>query len=104
MICPECQGEKRIAILPKIVKGIRITDVGCHRCDGTGVVDDRALFWVLLGESLRNLMIQNRITLREGAAMLGVSAMDLSNARIGKVDPTETYNRMRDAINARRTA
>lgn len=93
MICPDCDGKKEIAILPKTAKnGKIITSMPCGRCNQTGKVSRRMSEWIKLGSSLRSYRIEANITLREFSKKTGISASIISKAERGLMDPMDFAN------------
>ena len=87
MICPDCNGEKEVKIFPKLVNGKVICSLPCSRCNQTGIVPDIQAEWILRGKGRREERRSRKVTLRDEALRLNVSALDLSNAERGMVDP-----------------
>jgi len=89
MICPDCQGAKEIAIIPKYNRyGQFIDSIPCYRCEESGEVPDVQETWIHLGNTMRKDRLQRGNTLRKEAEMLGIDAVILSNAERGITDPT----------------
>ncbi len=93
MICPDCNGEKKIAILPKIAKnGKVLTSIPCDRCNQTGKISKKMAEWIKLGANLRSYRIEANITLRELSKRTEVDASIISKAERGLMDPMEFAN------------
>lgn len=87
MNCPDCNGEKEVKIFPKLVNGKIICTLPCDRCNQSGTVPDIQEIWIHLGKSMRKDRVQRKQTLRDAAEVLGISALHLSQAERGMIDP-----------------
>ncbi len=93
MICPDCNGEKKIAILPKIAKnGKVLTSIPCDRCNQTGKISKRMAAWIKQGAYLRSQRINAKLTLREFSKRTEVDASIISKAERGLMDPIDFAN------------
>lgn len=88
MICPACKGEKELAVFPtRASDGQIITSISCYRCEESGEVPDIQAEWIPLGKKLREDRISRKVILRQEAINLGISALTLSEAERGMIDP-----------------
>ena len=88
MICPACKGKKELAVFPiPSSDGQVITSISCYRCEESGEVPDIQAEWIILGEKLREERLSRKVILRDEANRLGISALTLSEAERGMIDP-----------------
>lgn len=101
--CPNCRGEGHYRAFVECTdtnkSGLR--SVMCRDCNGTGTITSERLTWMVRGNSLVEVMRKNGITLRRGAEDLGISLTALSDARTGRVDPTDILTRMTALVTPR---
>ena len=87
MICPACQGKKKILGLFPIKDGEcfnpPIVEVSCSHCNGTGVVDDKTPQWIKEGEKLREARLHADMNLRDASKSLNVDVSHLSHMELG---------------------
>ena len=70
MICPRCNGEKKLtAVFPVKVRG---QEIPCRTCNGTGEIDTARLGRIAAGSILRQARIDAGYGLRAFAEKLGV--------------------------------
>ena len=84
VICPECDGRKRSMAHLNTTSGHRWECVSCLSCDGMGHVRQGELDKWRDGERMRVDRKARKVTLREEAARLGISAKELSDREWGR--------------------
>lgn len=90
MICPDCDGTRRvIASHVRYGDGSGATNVSlrCSRCIGKGVVPDEMAEWIRVGQEMRKSRLAIYRTLRQEALRRGMTAMQLSQMEHGKILP-----------------
>ena len=95
MICPSCNGTKKIfALFPIWADSVPekdrkiYADIPCHDCNN-GEVDDRYNEWLLIVKSMKAERISRKITLRKEAARRGMDASILSKMERGFIKPVK---------------
>ena len=84
MECPRCKGEKVIHGFG--CPGFKPIAIPCPQCDGSGSVISEMAQWIEHGKKLRDERVKRRITLREMAKFKGLSAVELSDIELGRVN------------------
>lgn len=87
MICPECKGKKKIAVIPKVVKGRVIMAIDCYRCKNTGEVPDIQAEWITKGKVLREDRIKRGNSIKKESLLTHIDVFDLHQAEYGLIDP-----------------
>jgi hypothetical protein len=94
MLCPDCNGKKiTIASHVSYANGKHGYNVPlkCSRCDGTGEVPDVMADWMRRGAIMRDRRLYDGPyrTLGAEARRLGITAVELSQMEMGKIEPRE---------------
>ena len=96
--CPGCGGTKKtIAAHALMADGSSRfgLELPCFFCDGAGEVSEQRLAQRARGIELRGERLSRQYTLREAAEKLGISAVELSDAQQGWIDPEPYFERIR---------
>lgn len=92
MKCPSCDNGM-VAIFPRRnLRGELIAAIGCPRCHGSCVVDDRTNEWVEMGAILRERRRNSNLTLREASRRLDIDVGILSGMENGFIEPNMDIN------------
>lgn len=87
MICPACGGNGKVSAL--ILRNDRVAvGIDCDLCDKTGVLDEKKLEWIRLGNQYRNARIASGQTLREFSIKNNLDCGIVSKAERGVIDPS----------------
>lgn len=86
MICPECNGEKKLRALCRYGDGspCRWESINCWECGGTGEVTQARLDAIEKGRGMRKSRLERNLTLREEATRLGITPQELSHKENGR--------------------
>jgi hypothetical protein len=84
-ICPACRGHgiTSAALLEMADGSTRVASAFCQSCYGSGEVDASTVERVERGTRFRRWRLDNEITLRAAAALLHVTATELTRAELG---------------------
>jgi hypothetical protein len=86
--CPRCKGSKGgNGFVNRGPSGCAVEFIPCGVCRGQGMVEPHALGWYDAGDKFRALRQRLGLSLRDSAARLGVSVVDVSEAERGIRDP-----------------
>lgn len=84
MICPDCNGEKKVfAHVNRGEQGSGFGWIRCFRCKGSGDVPDEQAQWMSEGIKRRCDRVARGLTLREEAERLGIAVTTLSAVERG---------------------
>lgn len=89
MICPACDGEKRIAGMGCTGKGCKPMILDCFQCKGTGEITLEMFGWMQLGAAMRAERILRGVGLREEAKRRGMLPSELAAMENGRKRPVE---------------
>ena len=86
--CPDCRGKGTISAFVDWEGGGEFREgIRCHGCGGTGRVTAQRIIWRGAGKQHRDARVARMESLRDCAARLGVSAVELSDIERGRADP-----------------
>ena len=106
MICPACQGAKKIygvACRGGEHKNCRLGLHPCYVCHETGEIPDEAPLWRRLGVQLREIRQRRGVTMGQLARYLGIKVTDVSDQEMGRVEPSLSTGRVIEACREIRT-
>ena len=87
--CPECMGRGQYSALVMFSDGCRPASMPCSRCKGDGKVSPAMTDWIAMGGRLRRARQERDLSLREEAARLGISVVELSQMERGAIKPID---------------
>ena len=89
--CPDCEGRKSFGVIicGRPLGGCNTGFLACSLCKGTGEIPESQLSWVARGEAMRNDRLSRDMSGREEAKRLGISAAELSDMEMGRVEPID---------------
>lgn len=83
MICPTCNGKKRVGGIGCGPNGCKPFIMDCYTCDGAGVMPEEYETKRAAGEAMRQDRIARRLGLSAEAKRLGITPYELSRKERG---------------------
>ncbi len=93
ILCTFCDGFGKHFTRP-ILKDdeVKVYEIKCELCDGTGLIADGKIDWKLKGRKMRDYRVwQMGMGLREAERYLGIDASNLSKMERGIIKPKNLW-------------
>ena len=93
VLCTSCDGFGKHYSRPIYRKGeVKIIELPCELCKGTGKIKDKQIEWILQGTKLKTYRLWDKgLTLREAAKALNIDPSNLSKMERGIIKPRNIW-------------